>query len=90
MPSARAQKSTEDRTEHPTQKPIVCMSIPINNHSGDVYDPFLGSGTTMVASHQLGRKCYGMELDEKYCQVIIDRMRKLDPSLTIKKNGVAL
>ena len=50
-------------------------------------DPFLGSGSTMVAAHQLGRKCYGMELDPKYCQVIVDRMRKLDPSLEIKRNG---
>ena len=55
-----------------------------------VYEPFCGSGTTMVASHQLNRKCYGMELDPKYCQVIIDRMRKLDPSIEIKRNGILL
>jgi DNA modification methylase len=52
-----------------------------------IYEPFTGSGTTMVAAHQLNRKCYGMELDPKYCQVIIDRMKKLDPSLEIKRNG---
>jgi DNA modification methylase len=52
-----------------------------------ILDQFLGTGTTMVASHQLKRKCYGMELDPKYCQVIIDRMKKLDPSLEIKRNG---
>ena len=52
-----------------------------------VLDQFLGTGTTMVAAHQLKRKCYGMELDPKYCQVIVDRMLKLDPSLTIKRNG---
>jgi DNA modification methylase len=55
-----------------------------------LFEPFTGSGTTMVASHQLKRKCYGMELDPKYCQVIVDRMKKLDPSLVILKNGIAL
>ena len=52
-----------------------------------ILDQFCGTGTTMVASHQLNRKCYGIELDPKYCQVIVDRMRKLDPSLVIKRNG---
>ena len=52
-----------------------------------VLDQFCGTGTTMVASHQLKRKCYGMELDPKYCQVIVDRMLKLDPSLEVKRNG---
>ncbi len=52
-----------------------------------LYEPFCGSGSTMVASHQLKRKCYGMELDPKYCQVIVDRMKKIDPTLVIKKNG---
>jgi site-specific DNA-methyltransferase (adenine-specific) len=77
--------------EHPTMKPIALCSKPIENSSkqGDiVLDVFLGSGSTMVASHQLKRKCYGMELDPKYCQVIVDRMLKLDPSLTIKRNGI--
>jgi DNA modification methylase len=55
-----------------------------------VLDQFCGTGTTMVAAHQLKRKCYGMELDPKYCQVIVDRMRKLDSALVIKKNGVTL
>jgi DNA modification methylase len=42
----------------------------------------------MAASHQLKRKCYGMELDEKYCDVIVKRMLKLDSELTVKRNGV--
>ena len=78
---------------HPTQKPLKLVEFFLNNWGDDtklVADLFLGSGTTMVASHQLKRKCYGMELDPKYCQVIVDRMRKLDASLVIKKNGVTL
>jgi DNA modification methylase len=75
---------------HPTQKPIELPERAIANSSkiGQVVlDLFLGSGSTMVAAHQLNRKCYGMELDPMYCQVIIDRMLKLDPSLEIKRNG---
>lgn len=77
-------------TEHPTMKPVLLISYQIKNSSkeGDIVaDAFGGSGTTMIASHQLNRKCYLVEYDPKYCQVIIDRMRKLDPSLVIKKNG---
>ena len=75
---------------HPTQKPTELAKWFFNQWGKDndlVADLFLGSGSTMVASHQLKRKCYGMELDPKYCQVIIDRMKKLDPSLEIKRNG---
>lgn len=74
---------------HPTQKPIELASRALNNHKQDklIVDLFSGSGLTFLASHQLKRKCYGMELDPKYCQVIIDRMKKLDTSLTIKRNG---
>lgn len=68
----------------PTQLP----SIFINNFSlFSVLDPFLGTGSTMVACHQLKRICYGMELEPIYCQAIIERMLKLDPTLSIKKNG---
>lgn len=76
--------------EHPTMKPIELCSKPLENSSVQgniVLDVFLGSGSTMVAAHQLKRKCYGMELEPKYCQVIIDRMLKLDPTLQIKRNG---
>lgn len=73
---------------HPTQKPVELSFRAIRNHKAEIIlDFYLGSGTTMVASHQLNRKCFGMELDEKYCQVIIDRMLKIDPSIEIKKNG---
>jgi DNA modification methylase len=75
---------------HATPKPIPLCERVIKSSCPDnglVIDFFLGSGSTMVASHQLNRKCYGMELDPKYCQVIVDRMLKLDPSLVVKRNG---
>ena len=75
---------------HPTQKPIDLASFFFNkwgNENDLVADIYLGSGSTMVAAHQLKRKCYGMELDPKYCQVIIDRMMQLDESLNVKING---
>jgi DNA modification methylase len=79
--------------EHPTMKPIPLFAYQIGNSSkqGDIVaDGFGGSGTTMVACHQMNRKAYLVEFDPKYCQVIVDRMRKLDPNLPIKKNGVLL
>ena len=79
-----------DEGGHATPKPIPLCERAIKSSCPDgglVLDFFLGSGSTMVASHQLKRKCYGMELDPKYCQVIVDRMRKLDPTIIIKRNG---
>jgi len=76
--------------QHPTQKPLEICERGINNSTNQnelILDLFLGSGSTMVASHQLKRRCYGMELDPKYCQVIVDRMIKLDPTLEVKRNG---
>ena len=78
---------------HPTQKPVELPAMAIENITNKndlILDLFLGSGSTMVASHQLKRKCYGMELDPKYCQVIIDRMKKLDSTLVIKRNGIKI
>ena len=74
---------------HPTQKPIELANRALNNHKKDkiIVDLFSGSGLTFLASQQLNRKCYGMELDPKYCQVIIDRMQKLDADIKIKING---
>jgi DNA modification methylase len=75
---------------HKATMPISLPNFIISelcNDSKSVADCFLGTGTTMLASHQLKRKCYGMELDPKYCQVIVDRMIKLDPTLEVKRNG---
>ena len=85
-----AKEKNEKRT-HPTQKPIKLATFFFDNWGKQndlVADLYLGSGTTMVASHQLKRKCYGMELDPKYCDVIVKRMIKLDPKLKVKKNGI--
>ena len=78
---------------HATPKPIQLCERAIKSSCPDnglVLDVFLGSGSTMVAAHQLNRKCYGMEIEPKYCQIIIDRMRNLDPNLVIKKNGIEI
>lgn len=74
---------------HPTQKPIKLVEFCFQNYNAGnlILDCFLGSGSTMVASHQLKRKCYGMELDPKYCDTIVKRMIKLDPNLKITRNG---
>jgi len=63
-----------DTKAHGTQKPLECMARPIRNHKGDVYDPFLGSGTTMVAAERERRICYGMEIDPAYVAVILERL----------------
>lgn len=63
-----------DTKAHGTQKPLECMARPIRNHKGDVYDPFIGSGTTMVAAERERRICYGMEIDPAYVAVILERL----------------
>lgn len=81
-----------EKRVHPTQKPVELISEILQHFkkvkSDLILDLFLGSGSTMVAANQLKRKCYGMELDPKYCQVIVNRMLKLDPTLSIKRNGI--
>ena len=62
--------------EHPTMKPVALMAYPIQNSSMSnciVLDPFLGSGSTLIAAEQAGRICYGIELDEKFVDVIVKR-----------------
>jgi DNA modification methylase len=90
--SRKGSREVEGKTRvHPTQKPVGLFGDIFNDFQFKIcFDGFLGSGSTMVASHQLKRKCYGMELDPKYCQVIVDRMKKLDTQLIVKKNGVEI
>jgi DNA modification methylase len=72
--------SDEDKYDHPTQKPVDLMRRPILNHlkRGElVYEPFLGSGTTLAAAELTERVCCGIELDPKYVDVVIQRWQTL-------------
>lgn len=87
-------KDEDVRTAHSTQKPLECMSIPIKNNSAEgegVYDPFMGSGTTLIAAQTLKRICYGIELDPAYCDIIVKRwinhMKKQNAHFEVKKNN---
>ena len=67
-------KPLKSDTGHSTQKPLDCMANPIRNHDSEfVYDPFLGSGTTLIACENLGRSCLGIELNPAYAAVILQR-----------------
>jgi DNA modification methylase len=79
-------KPVKSETGHSTQKPLECMARPIRNHESEfVYDPFLGSGTTMVACQNLNRKCRGLEISPEYCSVILQRMTDAFPNIEIKR-----
>ena len=78
------------RELHSCPKPVKLYGILIESFTEQkhlIFEPFCGSGTTMIASHQLKRTCYSIEMSPNYCQVIIDRMHKLDSNLPIKING---
>ena len=81
----RQQGASGEKRKHPTQKPVECMARAIRNHDGSVYDPFLGSGTTLIAAEQLGRKCYGMEISPQYCDVIVKRWENLTGKMAEKQ-----
>lgn len=74
--NSRAQDKENDHTNHSTQKPVECMRRPIMNNTvnGDaVYDPFLGSGSTLIAAESTGRACAGLELNPAYVDIIVRR-----------------
>jgi DNA modification methylase len=71
-------------TEHGTQKPVEAMARPLRNHTGDVYDPFVGSGTTIIAAEQLGRRCYAIEIDPKFVQVALARWQNFTGAKAVR------
>lgn len=76
--------------EHPTMKPVELMAYQItNNTKGEdiVLDSFLGSGSTLIAAEKTGRICYGLELDEKYVDVIVQRYVDYVDNPTVILNG---
>ena len=81
--------SKDNKYVHPTQKPTALAERAFNNHQNalNVLDLFLGSGSTLIAAEKLKRKCYGMELDEKYCDVIIERWEQFTGKKAEKISG---
>jgi len=70
---------------HGTQKPVEVMRRPMENHEpSDVYDPFCGSGTTLIAAEQLGRRCFAIEIEPRYVQVSIDRFEQFCGQKAVK------
>jgi DNA modification methylase len=77
-------------TKHSTQKPVECMRRPILNNSDPgqaVYEPFLGSGTTLIAAQSTGRVCYGVEIDPIFVDVAIRRWQAFTGEMAHRANG---
>jgi hypothetical protein len=82
--------SKEEKEDHPTQKPVLLSEIPIRNHlrPGEaVYEPFSGSGTTLMAAETLGRRCFAMEIDPKYVQVAVERWQRFTGQTAERLDG---
>jgi len=76
---------------HPTQKPIDLLVNIIERYTEEddiILDPFLGSGSTLIACEKIGRKCYGMEIDSHYCDVILQRWADYTGKDPIREDGV--
>ncbi len=74
-----SKEAGDNKQDHPTQKPVELMRKPILNHTKRgcvVYDPFLGSGTTLIAAEMTARACYGLEIDPKYADVVVQRWQE--------------
>lgn len=74
--------------KHPTQKPVAVVAKPIEDCGAtEIYDPFLGSGTTLIAAEQLGRKCYGIEIEPAYVDVCVERWENLTGGKATRKKA---
>jgi DNA modification methylase len=82
----------DEATVHGTQKPVECMRRPmINNSARDdaIYEPFAGSGTTVIAAESTGRVCLAMEIDPRYCDVIVERWQRFTGKDAVLDGGAA-
>jgi DNA modification methylase len=82
--------SKEVKTEHPTQKPVECMKRPIENNSSPgqaVYEPFCGSGTTIIAAEMTGRACHAIEISPAYVDVAITRWQNFTGQTATRPDG---
>jgi DNA modification methylase len=85
-----ASKDQDARTTHGTQKPVECMRRPIENNSSPgqaVYEPFSGSGTTLIAAEMTGRSCHAIELSPQYCDVAIRRWQAFTGQAVTREGG---
>ncbi len=86
----RSSATDEDPwTLHGKQKPLEAMARPIRNHHGDVYDAFLGSGTTLIAADKVGRRCFGMKLDPRYVDVVVGRWEAFTGGVAVRADDAA-
>ena len=90
----RTQGNVDDgKTIHSTQKPVECMKRPILNNSSEgqaIYEPFSGSGTTMIACEQTGRHCFAIELNPAYVDMAVERWSRFSgKSATLESTGEA-
>ena len=84
-------RTPDGKKAHPTQKPVALMHWCLSQFLGTslIYDPFLGSGTTLIAAQQLGRKCYGIEIEPRYVDVICQRFLNLTGESPIRESDGA-
>jgi DNA modification methylase len=78
------------KEDHPTQKPLVLFETPIRNHlkpGGSLYDPFLGSGTALIAAERTGTICHAIEIDPIYVEVALRRWERFSGAAAVRVGG---